>query len=223
MSQSTATRPGVVPDSSSGIADRPAAKNTNAGESAESKDKPIRNDVPINGLPREQLDEFAKCLESNREAAKFKLRAKNRWISGTQSISLVSSFYGMGREHPARAIPFIQKSDTPTVLLGKDEAPSPMEQMLVALAASVTTSLAFRAAAAGITVDDIECDAEGDVDFHGVLNPSETFSNGFQQIRVTVHVKCDASEEKIAALCESCPVLDALTKPVPVTVCIDKK
>jgi uncharacterized OsmC-like protein len=212
-----------VLNSSSAIADRLAAENIDAGETAESKAKSVRNEDAINGLPRDQLDELARSLGANREAAKFKLRAKNRWIHGTQSISLVSSFYGMGREHSARAIPFIQKSDTPPVLLGKDEAPSPMEQILVALAASVTTSLAFRAAVAGIPVQEIECDAEGDIDFHGLVNPSTTDSNGFQQIRVTVQVKCDASEEQIAALCASSPVLATLTKPVPVMISIDKK
>jgi uncharacterized OsmC-like protein len=159
-------------------------------------------------------------LQTNSEAAQFKLRAKNRWIDGAQSISLVSSFKGMGREFSARSAPFIQTTDTPQILAGKDLGPTPMEELLVALAASVTTTLAYRAAVANLIVKEIECDVEGDAEFQDVMNGSEPASSGFKQIRVTVRVKSDASEEQLTALCAASPVLDCLTRPVPVTISV---
>ena len=176
----------------------------------------------INGFQREDLDRLKKELDANPDAGRFKLRAKNRWIDGAQSLNLVSSFYGMSREFSARSTPFIQTTDAPTVLLGKDLGPMPMEELLVALAASVTTTLSYRAALAGIQVEEIECEVEGDVDLQSVLDTTEVASRGFEQIRVNVRVKSEASEELLAALCAWSPVLESLKRPVPVTISVKK-
>jgi uncharacterized OsmC-like protein len=176
----------------------------------------------INGFQRDDLQRIKKSLQTNSEAAQFKLRAKNRWIDGAQSISLVSSFKGMGREFGARSAPFIQTTDAPLILAGKDLGPTPMEELLVALAASVTTTLAYRASVVNLSVQEIECNVEGDADFQGVMNGSEPTSSGFKQIRVTVRVKSDASAEQLTALCAASPVLAALTRPVAVSIAVEK-
>jgi hypothetical protein len=49
------------------------------------------------------------------------------------------------------------------MLLRKDLAPSPIEEMPVALAASVTTTLAYRASVTNLTIQEIECDVEADL------------------------------------------------------------
>ncbi len=182
----------------------------------------MNNSKTINGFQCEDLQRVKKSLQSNPENAQFKLRAKNRWIDGAQSISLVSSFKGMDREFSARHAPFIQTTDTPQILAGKDLGPTPMEELLVALAASVTTTLAYRASVANLIVQEIECDVEGDADFQDVMNASEPASAGFKQIRVTVRVKSDASEEQLTALCAASPVLAALTRPLPVSIAVEK-
>ena len=176
----------------------------------------------INGFRRQDLNLLKRGLQSHPDNAKFKLRAKNRWIDGAQSLSLVSSFHGMGREYTARSTPFIQTTDTPPVLLGKDAGPSPMEEVLVALASSVTTSLAYRAAFAGIQIDEIECEVEGDFDIQSGIGTSAETEPGFREIRVTVHVKSDASKQQIADLCASSPVLETLARPIPVSIVVEK-
>lgn len=176
----------------------------------------------INGFRRDDLERLKKELSANLDAGQFKLRAKNRWIDGAQSLNLVSSFHGMSREFSARSTPFIQTTDAPTVLLGKDGGPTPMEELLVALAASVTTTLSYRAALTGIQVEEIECDVEGDVDLQSVLDTTGKANKGFDKIRVTVRVKSEASEEQLAALCASSPVMESLKRPVPVTISVKK-
>jgi len=141
---------------------------------------------------------------------------------GAQSLSLVSSFYGMGRDFSARATPFIQTTDTPGVLLGKDGGPSPMEEVLVALASSVTTTLAYRAAFANLQIQEIECEVEGDFDVETVVEAPAKIGPGFGEIRVTVHVKSNASQERLAKLCAASPVLETLTQPVPVSLTVKK-
>jgi uncharacterized OsmC-like protein len=188
----------------------------------EKETRSMNNSKTINGFQREALQRVKKSLQSNPEHAQFKLRAKNRWIDGAQSITLVSSFKGMGREFSARSTPFIQTTDTPQILAGKDLGPTPLEELLVALAASVTTTLAYRAAVANLIVQEIECDVEGDADFQDLMNAPQPASAGFKQIRVTVRVKSDASEEQLTALCAASPVLAALTRPIPVSIAVEK-
>ena len=190
--------------------------------SDEGKGRTMNETERINGFRRDDLDLLKRGLISHPDNAKFTLRAKNRWIDAAQSISLVGSFHGMGREFPARSTPFIQTTDTPPVLLGKDLGPSPMEELLVALAASVTTTLSYRAAVAGIQIQEIECDVEGDFDVQAVMSDSAEKTSGFDQIRVTVHVKSDAGKEQLTALCASSPVLATLARPIPVSISIEK-
>jgi predicted polyphosphate/ATP-dependent NAD kinase len=45
---------------------------------------------------------------------------------------------------------------------------------------------------------------------------------GFRQIRVTVHVKSDASKQQLAELCAASPVLETLARPVPVSISVEK-
>ena len=175
----------------------------------------------INGFQHDDLERLKKELNANPDTGNFKLRAKNRWIDGTQSLSLVSSFYGMSREFSVRSTPFIQTTDAPPVLLGKDLGPTPMEELLVALTASITMTLAYRAAVAGIEVEEIECEVEGDMNLHSVVDPAIS-GQGFDQIRVTVRVKSAASEEQLAALCASSPVLASLKRPIPVSISVKK-
>ena len=176
----------------------------------------------INGFQHGDLERLKKELNANPDTGNFKLRAKNRWIDGTQSLSLVSSFYGMSREFSVRSTPFIQTTDAPPVLLGKDLGPTPMEELLVALAASMTMTLAYRAAVAGIEVEEIECEVEGDMNLHSVVDPAISGAQGFDHIRVMVRVKSAASEEQLAALCASSPVLASLQRPIPVSISVKK-
>jgi uncharacterized OsmC-like protein len=97
-----------------------------------------------------------------------------------------------------------------------------MEEVLVALASSVTTSLAYRAAFAGVQIQEIECEVEGDFDIQTVIGTSAETEPGFRQIRVTVHVKSDASQEQLATLCASSPVLETLARPIPVSITVEK-
>lgn len=177
---------------------------------------------PINGFQRDDLERLKKELNANPDTGIFKLRAKNRWIDGTQSLSLVSSFYGMSREFSVRSTPFIQTTDAPPVLLGKDLGPTPMEELLVALAASITMTLAYRTAMAGIEVEEIECEVEGDMNLHSVVDPAISGAQGFDQIRVMIRVKSAASEEQLTALCASSPVLASLKRPIPVSISVKK-
>ena len=131
MSQSSNIRAQahVLSVTSSVAFDRLDAEDSGAKDYYEGNPPSMKDTESVNGFQRDELDQLKKQLQSHPDAAKFKLRAKSRWIDGAQSLNLVSSFHGMGREFTARSTPFIQTTDTPTILLGKDGGPSPMEEI----------------------------------------------------------------------------------------------
>jgi len=108
------------------------------------------------------------------------------------------------------------------VRLGKDHGPNPVEYVLHALAACLTTFMVYHAAARGIRIEALESTLEGDIDILGFLGLSHTVRKGYQAIRVTMRVKSDAPTEKLAAFCRFSPVYDTISNPVPVTLNVEK-
>ena len=113
-------------------------------------------------------------------------------------------------------------ADEPSVLLGKDMGANPVEYVLHALAACLTTSMVYHAAERGIRIEALESTLEGDIDILGFLGLSATVRKGYQGIRVTMRVKSNAPAEKLAALSQFSPVYDTISNPVPVTVNVEK-
>jgi uncharacterized OsmC-like protein len=113
-------------------------------------------------------------------------------------------------------------ADEPIVLLGRDQAPNPAEYLLTALAACVTSALVYHAAARGIKIEEIESQVEGDVDVRGFLGLDENVRKGFQNIRMTLAIHADVTDEQLEELAGLgtgfSPVFDSVRNGVPVTV-----
>jgi len=114
-------------------------------------------------------------------------------------------------------------ADHHAVLVGEDNAPTPIEFLLHAIAACLTSGVANIAAARGIQLHKVTSTVEGDIDLLGILGLSDgTVRNGYQQIRVTFHIEGDADDEKLRALVEQSrqrsAVYDVLTNPTPVVI-----
>jgi uncharacterized OsmC-like protein len=110
----------------------------------------------------------------------------------------------------------------PAILLGTDTGPNPAEYLLHALAACLTTSLVYVAAARGVRLTEVESTLEGDMDVRGALGLDDEYRNGFEQIRVSFRVKGDASEEKLNEVVERArlrsAVFDMVSNGVSVSV-----
>jgi uncharacterized OsmC-like protein len=172
----------------------------------------------LNGVQVEKLAQTVAAIQGNPSLAKFQFRAVNRWMDGGHNRSTIQGFYGAGQEDTTRTAPFVLDADEPAVLLGADHGANPVEYVLHALAACLTTSLVYHAAARGIRIEEVESRLEGEIDILGFLGLSATVRNGYQGIRVTMRVKSDAPAEKLAALCKFSPVYDTVSRPVPVTL-----
>jgi uncharacterized OsmC-like protein len=172
----------------------------------------------INGIDVQRMGETVNAIQENPAVATFQFRAANRWITGGYNRSTIQSFYGAGQEDRVRTRPFLVEADEPPVLLGEDQAPNPAECVLHALAACLTTSLVYHAAARGIRIQSVESRVEGDLDLRGFLGLSDTVRRGYQQIRVHFVIQADASAEELQALTTFSPVYDIISNPVPVEI-----
>jgi len=178
-------------------------------------------DTPMrNGVDTAALFETLDAVKASPDIAKFQFRATNRWISGTHNRSTIHGFYGAGQELTHRTASTFD-ADHPQVLVGQDNAPTPVEFLLHALAACLTSGLVNIAAARGVNLTSVESTVEGDIDLLGILGLSDEVRNGYQQIRVRFHLEGD-DQDKLQQLVEQSrlrsAVYDVLTNGVPVAI-----
>jgi uncharacterized OsmC-like protein len=156
----------------------------------------------LNGVDVPTLFATLDAVKSAPEIADFQFRARNTWVSGTHNRTVIQGFYGAGQEDTSRTEPFTYDADHPAVLVGGGHAPTPVEFLLHAIAACLTSGLANIAAARGVTLHRVESTVEGDIDLLGILGLSDEVRNGYQQIRVSFVIDGDARPEELAALVE---------------------
>jgi len=179
-----------------------------------------RPEVIRNGVNVSELAETIRAIESTPELAKFKFRAKNKWLTGGHNQVRVQSYYGTSQEL-TRDKAFEFDADEPPVLLGKDQGANPVEYLLTALSGCMTTTLAYHAAANGIDIEAIESEYEGDIDLHGFLDLDPNVRKGYQEVRVKFKVKTNADKETLEELVKKSPVFDIVTNPTPVKLMIE--
>ena len=156
----------------------------------------------LNGVDVPTLFATLDAVKSHPEIAQFQFRASNEWISGTHNRSTIQGFFGAGQEDSSRTQPFTYDADHPAVLVGNNNGPTPVEFLLHAIAACLTSGLANIAAARGVRLHRVVSTVEGDIDLLGILGISDEVRNGYRQIRVSFVVEGDASAEQLAALVE---------------------
>jgi uncharacterized OsmC-like protein len=177
-----------------------------------------------NGVDVATLFATLDAVKAQPEAAQFKFRVKNRWVAGTHSQGHISGFYGVGTEQE-RERTYVVEADHPKVLVGNDNAPTPAELLLAALAACLTAGIGNIAAARGVELAEIESSIEGDIDLNGILGLSDEVRNGFENIRVDFKIRGDAPDDVLIRLVEQSKarsaVFDVLTNGTSVSVTAD--
>lgn len=108
--------------------------------------------------------------------------------------------------------------DEPGALAGDDAAASPVEYALGALVSCQVVVFRLYAQALGLTIDEIEITAEGDLDVQKLFGIDESGRAGFHDVRLSVDITGPNSAEEYAnlraAVDEHCPVLDIFSNPV---------
>jgi uncharacterized OsmC-like protein len=154
-------------------------------------------DTVRNGVDTEQMFGTLDAIKADPSLAAFRFRVRNEWVDGAHNRSTMQHFYGAGQEDTSRPEPFVIEAGEPAVLLGHDTGPNPAEALLHALAACLTTTLVYVAAARGVRLTAVESTLEGHMDVRGCLGLSDEPRNGFERIRVSFHIEGDAPPEKL--------------------------
>jgi len=179
-------------------------------------DNPVRN-----GVDTATLFATIDAVKANPEIAKFQFRAQNTWVSGTHNRSTIHGFYGVGQEMEHTQA-HVYDADHPAVLVGADNGPTPVEFVLHALAACLTSGLANIAAARKVNLTRVSSVVEGDIDLLGILGLSDgSVRNGYQGIKVRFELEGDDADKLRQVVEQSrarSAVYDIVTNGVPVDI-----
>jgi uncharacterized OsmC-like protein len=179
-------------------------------------DSPVRN-----GVDTATLFATLDAVRENPDIAKFQFRATNTWISGTHNRSTIHGFYGAMQEME-HTQPHTFDADHPSVLVGADHGPTPVEFVLHALAACLTSGLANIAAARKVNLTRVSSTVEGDIDLLGILGLSDgSVRNGYQGIKVRFELEGDDADKLRQVVEQSrarSAVYDIVTNGVPVDI-----
>jgi len=179
----------------------------------------------VNGLEIDRLFETINAIKQNTDLADFKFRLSNRWIGGALNRSMIKNFFGARKDHK-HPEPFVLDSDEPVLLLGEETVASPVEYLLHALTACVTSALVYHAAAKGIQLQEVESKVEGKIDLRGFLGLDENVRRGYQNIQMKFRIKADVPDEQLEEILRLgptfSPVFDSVTNGVNVEVSLEK-
>ncbi len=175
----------------------------------------------VNGVNVDTLYATLDAIKGQPDLGKFQFRAQNRWIDGAHNQTTITNFFGAGQDQDHTPTHQIDAGEPP-VLLGTDTGANPAEAALHALAACLTTTVVYSAAARGVKLTEVESTLEGNCDVQGALGLSDAVPNGFQDIKVAFKVKGDASRDTLRDIVDAAQtrsfVFDTINRAIPVTV-----
>ena len=185
--------------------------------------KPDTNDGTINGIHMETLQGTVNAIEQEPDLGQCRFRARNKWLGGNRNSTTITGFYGARQEIAHKQV-FELQADEPPILAGSDEGANPVEHLLNALAACVTTSMVAHAAVRGIHIEELESEIEGDIDLRGFLGLADDVQKGFTDIRIKFRVKADIDNmERLKRLASYSPVFNTLTQGANVDIQVAPK
>jgi len=174
--------------------------------------------ITVNGIHLETLQSTVQAIQLDPGLGACKFRARNTWLGGNHNRTTVTGFYG-ARQEIAHKQTYELQADEPPILAGHDEGANPVEHLLNALAACVTTSMVAHAAVRGIHIEELESELEGDIDLNGFLGLDESVPKGFTDIRVKFRVRSDIQNmERLKKLTRFSPVFNTITQGANVNI-----
>jgi uncharacterized OsmC-like protein len=190
----------------------------------QTQQKSKREVVARNGVDTPALFATIDVLKQQPALSRAQFRARNRWLHGTHSQTRIESFSAAGGEQQ-HVSEFSYDADHPALLCGADNAVTPIEFVLHALAACLTAGIANIAAARGVTLTEVASQIEGDLDLRGILGLSNEVRNGYERMRVSFTIKGDAAPATLRQIVEQSrarsAVFDVITNRVPIEISVD--
>lgn len=176
-----------------------------------------------NGVNVPALLEARAALSETPQVADFTFRASNEWIHGVHSKSTIQQFDGLGTTMSHKNV-HTYEADHPGCFAATDNAPTPVEFVLVGLASCLTAGVAAVAEMRGIQIRSVKATIEGDMNVLGVLGADPEIRNGFTNIRVNYTIDADCPPADLEALVaqsqKRSAVFDIVTNPTLVDVTV---
>jgi uncharacterized OsmC-like protein len=164
--------------------------------------------ITLNDVNIAAVGELADAITTDPVKADTNWSASVSWDGGFRTTTAIRDFAPIA-------------TDEPEALGGGDTAPNPVEQLLGALGSCLAIGYAANATAAGINIDDLRIDVEGDLNLKSFLG-LEPGHAGYHALRATVHITSDADDTAIAALHETVvatsPVGHTLAAAIPLEI-----
>jgi uncharacterized OsmC-like protein len=173
-----------------------------------------------NGVDTTALFATLDVVKSDPEIAQFQFRAENTWVSGTHNRTVIRLFFG-AKQELEHLQPTVLEADHPNVLVGADNAPTPVEYLMHAIAACLTAGIANIAAARRVNLTEVSSTVEGDINVMGLLGLDSNVRNGYSGLRLTFRMRGDEPEKLRKVLEQSVrrsAVYDVLTNGVPISI-----
>lgn len=165
----------------------------------------------INAVDIDAVAGLANKIVESPDVASTTWKANVAWDEGFRSFATVRDFSPTA-------------SDEPAALGGTDTAANPVEQLLSALGNCLVVGYAANATAAGIEVEQLAVELEGDLNLQTFLGLDPDGNAGFDSIRANVTLKSDATDAQLAELHDkvvgTSPVGHTLGRSVPVSIAL---
>ncbi|MHC4638845.1 MAG: OsmC family protein [Planctomycetota bacterium] len=177
----------------------------------------------VNGVNMDALEDLVDTIQERPELGESKFHIHNKWIRGGHNRTNVTDFFSAG-QNISHKQSFELDAGEPPVIGGEDKGANPVEYLLHALAACLTTSMVCHAAIQGIRIDELESELEGDIDLRGLLGLSQEARKGYRSIRIKFKIKTDEENlEKLEALTKFSPVFDVVSNGTSVDIQIERE
>ncbi len=177
-----------------------------------------------NGVNVEALLGAREAFKGGTSLTEFQWRARNEWIDGTHSRTVIDDFSGAGGPQSHKAPPQVHDADHPELFAATDNGATPAEFVLHAIASCLTGGVAAVAANRGVKLNSVSSSIEGDMDLQGILGMDPDVRNGYSTIRVNFEIDADADDETVARIVQQSikrsAVYDVLTGNVAVEVTV---
>ena len=175
----------------------------------------------VNGVDLDILKGTIQAVADDAALGKCLFRASNTWMGGAHNRTTVTGFYAARQEIPHKQ-EFTLDADEPAMLAGGDEGANPVEHLLNALAACLTTSMVAHAAVRGIHIESLQSELEGDLDLRGFFGLSNEVPKGYTDIRVRFKVRAAPEDmQLLEQLTAYSPVFNTITHGANVSVQVE--
>jgi len=164
--------------------------------------------IALNNVNLEAIGALVQAIQADQGKADTTWKASVAWDGGFTTSTTIGDFP-----------PFA--TDEPEGLGGTNTAPNPVEQLLGALGSCLAIGYAANASVAGIRIEDLRIDIEGELNLETFLG-LRPGNAGYETLRATVHITTDADDDAVVELHDkvvaTSPVGHTLSLAVPLTV-----